>query len=191
MEKCTWALSSPSEEKYHDEEWGVPQYDDQILFEFLILEGVQAGLSWSTVLNKRAAYRIAFDQFEAEKIALYDQSRIETLLQNSDIIRNKLKINAAVINAQAFLAVKEEFGSFSEYIWQFTQSVSIQNNWQDFSQVPATTPESEKMSRSLKQKGFKFVGPTICYAYMQAVGMVNDHTVNCYRHQQIKNGINE
>ncbi len=185
MKKCSWALSSESEEKYHDEEWGVPVHDDRLLFEFLILEGAQAGLSWSTILNKRPAYRIAFDHFVAEKVAEYDQAKIQLLLSNPGIVRNKLKINAAISNAQAFSTIQQQFGSFDSYIWQFVGGQSKQNQWQEFKQLPATSPESEAMSKSLKQHGFKFVGPTICYAYMQAVGMVNDHTVDCFRHGQL------
>ncbi len=185
MEKCDWALSSESEEKYHDEEWGVPIHDDRLLFEFLILEGAQAGLSWSTILNKRAGYRKAFDDFDANKIALYGQQKIEQLLNNPEIIRNKLKVNAAITNAKAFLEIQQQQGGFDQYIWQFIQGQTIQNHWQQFDQVPISTEQSEQMSKSLKQKGFKFVGPTICYAYMQAVGMVNDHTVDCFRHKQL------
>jgi len=185
MEKCDWALSSESEEKYHDEEWGVPIHDDRLLFEFLILEGAQAGLSWSTILNKRGGYRKAFDGFDANKIALYDQQKIEQLLNNPEIIRNKLKVNAAITNAKAFLKIQKEQGGFNQYIWSFVQGKTIQNHWQQFNQVPVSTIQSEQMSKSLKQKGFKFVGPTICYAYMQAVGMVNDHTVDCFRHKQL------
>ena len=186
MKKCSWALSSESEEKYHDEEWGVPVHDDRLLFEFLILEGAQAGLSWSTILNKREGYRKAFDYFDANKIALYDQTKIQQLLSNPGIVRNKLKVNATVINARAFLTVQQQFGSFESYIWQFVQGESLQNHWLEFKQIPVSTPESESMSKSLKQQGFKFVGPTICYAYMQAVGMVNDHTVDCFRHKQLE-----
>jgi len=184
-QKCRWALSSASEEKYHDQEWGVPVHNDRLLFEFLILEGAQAGLSWSTILNKRDGYRKAFDDFNANKIALYDQGRIQQLLNNPAIIRNKLKVNAAISNAQAFLKIQQEPGGFDQYIWQFVQGKSIQNQWQQAREVPVSSPESEQMSKSLKQKGFKFVGPTICYAYMQAVGMVNDHTVNCFRYEEL------
>jgi len=186
MKKCSWALSSESEEKYHDEEWGVPVHDDRLLFEFLILEGAQAGLSWSTILNKREGYRKAFDHFDANKIALYDQTKIQQLLSNPGIVRNKLKVNASVINAHAFLTIQQQFGSFDRYIWQFVQGQSLQNNFSEFKQIPVSTPESEFMSKSLKQQGFKFVGPTICYAYMQAVGMVNDHTIDCFRHKQLE-----
>ncbi len=188
MSKCRWALFSKSEEKYHDEEWGVPIHDDRLLFEFLILEGAQAGLSWSTILNKREGYRTAFDGFNAEIIALYDTEKIQRLLNNPEIVRNKLKVNAAISNAQAFLKIQQQYGSFDLYIWQFVNSKTIQNNWQQFNQIPVSSFESEQMSQSLKQHGFKFVGATICYAYMQAVGMVNDHTVDCFRHQQLGNG---
>jgi len=184
MKKCDWALSSESEEKYHDQEWGVPIHDERLLFEFLILEGAQAGLSWSTILNKREGYRKAFDDFDAKKIAAYDQSKIQQLLNTSAIVRNKLKINAAISNAKAFLEIQQQAG-FDQYIWQFVDGKTIQNYWQHFNQIPVSSPESEQMSKSLKQKGFKFVGPTICYAYMQAVGMVNDHTVDCFRHSQL------
>lgn len=186
MKKCDWALSSKSEENYHDKEWGVPVHGDRLLFEFLILEGAQAGLSWSTILNKREGYRKAFDNFNAEKIANYDVKKIYQLLNNPEIIRNKLKVNAAINNAQAFLKIQQNYNSFDSYIWQFVKGKSIQNNWQVFDQVPVTSSESENMSKSLKKNGFKFVGATICYAYMQAVGMVNDHTVDCFRHEQIK-----
>ena len=186
MKKCDWALSSESEENYHDQEWGIPVHDDRLLFEFLILEGAQAGLSWSTILNKRAGYRKAFDNFNADKIALYDDGKIQQLLNNPEIIRNKLKVNAAIGNARAFLKIQLKYGSFDTYIWQFVEEKSIQNYWQQFNQVPVSTHESEQMSKSLKQDGFKFVGATICYAYMQAVGMVNDHMIDCFRHQQIK-----
>ncbi len=185
MTKCSWALSSESEEKYHDEEWGVPVHDDRLLLEFLILEGAQAGLSWSTILNKREGYRKAFDHFEANKIAQYEQGKIQQLLNNPEIVRNKLKVNAAIVNAKAFLEIQLEYGSFDQYIWQFVEGKTRQNNWQKLRDVPVSTVESEKMSKSLKQQGFKFVGPTICYAYMQAVGMVNDHTSECFRHSQL------
>ena len=185
MTKCTWALSSELEEKYHDVEWGVPVHDDRLLFEFLILEGAQAGLSWSTILNKREGYRKAFDNFDVEKVAQYDEQKIQQLLNNPGIIRNKLKVNAAISNAKAFLAIQQDYDCFDRYIWQFVKGISKQNHWQTADEIPVTTIESEQMSQSLKQKGFKFVGPTICYAYMQAIGMVNDHTVDCFRHQAI------
>jgi DNA-3-methyladenine glycosylase I len=189
MNKCTWALSSPSEEQYHDLEWGVPVHDDRRLFEFLILEGAQAGLSWSTILNKRDGYSLAFDNFDAEKIANYDHKKISELITNPNIVRNKLKINAAVTNAQAFLAVQQDFGNFDTYIWQFIGGKPLHNAWKNAAEVPASTPMSDLMSKDLKKRGFKFVGSTICYAYMQAVGMVNDHTVECYRHAEINANI--
>lgn len=183
--KCAWALATPHEEHYHDSEWGVPQHDDRVLFEFLILEGAQAGLSWRTILDKREAYRAAFDHFQAEKIAAYDTAKLASLLQNPGIVRNRLKIQSAIGNAQAFLRVQQEFGSFDRYIWQFVGGEPKHNHWQDRSQVPCSSPEAEKMSKDLQKRGFKFVGKTICYAYMQAVGMVNDHTLDCFRHAQL------
>ncbi|AEG02391.1 DNA-3-methyladenine glycosylase I [Methylomonas methanica] len=185
MNKCQWALVSASEEHYHDHEWGVPLHDDRQLFEFLILEGAQAGLSWRTILDKREAYRQAFDCFEAEKIAAYDQKKINALLANPGIVRNRLKIQAAVANARAFLDVRQAFGSFDAYIWRFIGGAPQQNNWQTHAQIPAFSDESVNMSKDLQKRGFKFVGKTICYAYMQAVGMVNDHTVDCFRHSQL------
>jgi DNA-3-methyladenine glycosylase I len=185
MIKCQWALASPLEETYHDHEWGVPIHDDRLLFEFLILEGAQAGLSWATILKKREGYRAAFNNFDAQQIAEYGESKINELLANPNIIRNKLKINSAILNAQAFLDIQKQTGSFNEYIWQFVEGKPIQNKWQQFSDIPVSTSQSERMSRALKQKGFKFVGPTICYAYMQAVGMVNDHTVDCFRFEEL------
>jgi len=163
----------------HDEEWGVPSYDDQHLFEMLILEGAQAGLSWLTVLKKREGYRRAFDNFDVKKISRYKQPRIDKLLQNPEIIRNKLKVNATVINARAFLEVKKEFDSFSNYIWQFIGGKPVINKWKRLADIPVKTQESDAMSKDLKKRGFKFIGSTICYAYMQAVGMVNDHTTDC------------
>lgn len=186
IQKCSWALSSPLEEHYHDLEWGVQVHDDRLLFEFLILEGAQAGLSWVTILNKREEYRKAFDNFEADIIARYYDDKINSLLANPGIVRNKLKINSAVINAQAFLAVQESFGSFDEYIWLFVDGRTLHNAWKSHSDLPAFTPSSELMSKDLKKRGFKFVGSTICYAFMQATGMVNDHTVDCFRHAEIK-----
>ena len=185
MQRCEWANASGLEQTYHDTEWGVPVHDDRLLFEFLILEGAQAGLSWSTILAKREGYRKAFDFFEAEKVARYADIKIHQLLQNPAIIRNKLKVNAAVTNAKAFLRIKEQFGRFDAYIWSFTDGQTIVNRWSKMSQIPTSTPESEAMSKDLKQKGFKFVGSTICYAYMQAVGMVNDHTTDCFRYSEI------
>ncbi|MDD1611557.1 MAG: DNA-3-methyladenine glycosylase I [Methylococcaceae bacterium] len=187
MNKCRWALSSPQMENYHDAEWGVPVHDERLLFEFLVLEGAQAGLSWSTILNRRENYRQAFDHFDPEAVARYDEQKIEELLQNPGIIRNRLKIQAAVINARAFLKVQEAFGSFNDYIWRFVDGVPFNNYWRHHDEIPASTRVSEIMSRDLKQRGFKFVGSTICYAHMQATGMVNDHTVDCFRHAEITN----
>lgn len=186
MKRCTWAQASPAEQQYHDLEWGVPVHDDRLLFEFLILEGAQAGLSWSTILNKRDGYRKAFDNFAAEKIARYDAEKINALLANPAIVRNKLKVHAAVINAQAFLNVQQAFGGFDRYIWSFVDGKPRHNAWEQAADIPASTPTSELMSKDLKKRGFKFVGSTICYAYMQATGMVNDHTLDCYRHDDIK-----
>lgn len=185
MNKCRWALASANEEYYHDTEWGVPLHDDQKLFEFLVLEGAQAGLSWRTILDKRPAYRAAFEDFDPSVVARYDTAKIEALLQNTGIVKNRLKIHSAVINAQAFLTVQEAFGSFDEYIWRFVDGRPLQNHWQSHAQLPAYTLESERMSKDLQRLGFKFVGRTICYAYMQAVGMVNDHVVDCYRHAEL------
>ena len=185
MKRCSWAMASPSEEKYHDEEWGVPLHDDRLLFEFLILEGAQAGLSWSTILNKRDGYRKAFDNFEAEKIVRYSKKKISQLTSNPEIVRNKLKINSAITNAEAFLNIQQEFNTFDAYIWQFVDGEPIQNAWQDASQVPDNSTESDAMAKNLKKRGFSFVGTTICYAYMQAVGMVNDHSIECFRHKAI------
>ncbi len=186
MKKCTWALSSPSEQRYHDLEWGVPVHDDRLLFEFLVLEGAQAGLSWATILNKRDNYRNAFDNFNVERIASYDDKKINALLANPGIVRNKLKINSAVTNAQAFLTVQREFGSFDSYIWQFVDGKPLHNAWESATDIPVSTQISNLMSKDLKKRGFKFVGSTICYAFMQATGMVNDHTVDCYRYAEIK-----
>ena len=186
MKKCTWALSSPSEQQYHDLEWGVPVHDDRLLFEFLVLEGAQAGLSWATILNKRDNYRNAFDNFNVERVASYDDKKINALLANPGIVRNKLKINSAVTNAQAFLTVQREFGSFDSYIWQFVDGRPLHNAWESATDIPVSTQISNLMSKDLKKRGFKFVGSTICYAFMQATGMVNDHTVDCYRYAEIK-----
>jgi len=171
---------------YHDSEWGVPQHDDRVLFEFLILEGAQAGLSWSTILAKREAYRRAFSNFNPKTIARYDASKTKQLMSNAGIVRNRLKISAAIQNARAFLAVQKEFGSFDAYIWQFVGGAPIVNSIQGLSQIQARTEESDKMSRDLLKRGFKFVGPTICYAFMQAVGMVNDHLITCFRYSEVK-----
>jgi len=184
--RCAWAADvGPLYQKYHDREWGVPVHDDRCLFEFLILEGAQAGLSWSTILNKRENYRKAYDNFDARKIARYDAARVRRLLRDPGIVRNRLKIRASILNARAFLAVQEEFGSFDRYVWQFVGGKPIRNSRRSMRQVPARTKESDAMSKDLKQRGFKFVGSTICYAFMQAVGMVNDHTVDCFRYRQL------
>ncbi|AMK76263.1 MULTISPECIES: DNA-3-methyladenine glycosylase I [Methylomonas] len=183
--KCVWALGSGNEEHYHDHEWGVPLHDEQKLFEFLVLEGAQAGLSWRTILDKREAYRAAFDYFDPVKVAGYDHKKLASLLQNPGIVKNRLKIESAVSNAQAFLRVQQEFGGFDHYIWRFVDGETRQNHWLSHSQIPAFSPESVSMCKDLQKRGFKFVGKTICYAYMQAVGMVNDHTVDCFRHSQL------
>jgi DNA-3-methyladenine glycosylase I len=183
--RCGWAISESSV-VYHDTEWGVPQHDDRILFEFLILEGAQAGLSWSTILNKRENYRRAFDNFDARKIAKYDSRKVKRLLADPGIVRNRLKIAAAIQNAKATLAVQKEFGSLEKYLWQFVSGQPIRNKWKSIKQVPARTVESDAMSKDLLRRGFKFVGSTICYAFMQAVGMVNDHTTDCFRYREIK-----
>lgn len=182
--RCAWAtegLSVP----YHDEEWGVPLHDDRTLFEFLILEGAQAGLSWSTILNKRENYRKAFDRFDPTRVARYDRRKVQQLLRDPGIVRNKLKITSAIENAKAFLRVQEEFGSFDGYIWQFVDGKPRVNKRKFMRQVPARTAESDAMSKDLKRRGFKFVGSTICYAFMQATGMVNDHLVNCFRYKAL------
>jgi DNA-3-methyladenine glycosylase I len=168
---------------YHDQEWGVPLHDDRALFEFLVLEGAQAGLSWLTILKKRPGYRAAFDRFNPRKVARYDEAKVAALLANSAIVRNRLKVRAAVQNAQALLAVQKEFGSFDSYIWKFVDGRPIQNHWRQMHDVPARTPQSDAMSKDLKKRGFTFVGSTICYAFMQATGMVNDHLVGCFRHK--------
>ncbi len=185
--RCPWAGNDPLYCAYHDDEWGVPSVDDRHLFEMLILEGAQAGLSWITILKKRENYRQAFDHFDAEKIARYDQRKIDELLQNAGIVRNKLKINAAIENARQYLNIVEEYGSFSDYIWQFSGGQPTINHWPTLKQVPVTTRESDAMSKALKKRGFKFVGSTTCYAYMQAVGMVNDHVTDCFRHPSTPN----
>jgi DNA-3-methyladenine glycosylase I len=183
--RCAWANNELSI-RYHDEEWGVPVHDDRTLFEFLILEGAQAGLSWNTILNKRENYRKAFDGFDPERVARYDRRKIERLLRDPGIVRNKLKIASAVGNAKAFLQVQKEFGSFDRYIWQFVDGKPRRNSPKSLRQVPARTSESDAMSKDLKRRGFKFMGSTICYAFMQAVGMVNDHVVDCFRYQALR-----
>jgi DNA-3-methyladenine glycosylase I len=183
--RCVWVSEDPLYIAYHDEEWGVPLFDDQKLFEFLILEGMQAGLSWITILKKRENFRGAFDNFDAEKMVRYQPRIINRLLNNPGIIRNRLKIDSAIINAQIYLEIKEQYPSFADYIWNFVDGKPLQNNWKDFTKVPATTAVSDRMAKELKKRGFKFVGSTICYAFMQAVGMVNDHSVDCFRHKEI------
>lgn len=185
VQRCEWAGEDPLYVNYHDREWGVPVHDDQKLFEFLLLEGAQAGLSWITILRKRENYRQAFDAFDPQPIARYDQAKIDSLLQNPGIIRNKLKIRSAIQNARAFLRIQEEFGSFNKYIWGFTNHQPVINSWTQMNQIPASAPLSEAISKDLKKRGFNFVGPTIVYAHMQATGMVNDHVVTCFRYDQI------
>ncbi|HKB81769.1 MAG TPA: DNA-3-methyladenine glycosylase I [Burkholderiales bacterium] len=185
--RCHWAENGdPLYVAYHDEEWGVPQHDDRALFEFLILEGAQAGLSWSTILAKRENYREAFNQFDARKVAKYDATKIGKLLQDPGIVRNRLKVAASVVNARAFLEVQKEFGSFDAYIWRFVDGKPRRNSWKSQQQVPAFTAESDAISKDLKRRGFKFVGSTIVYAFMQATGMVNDHAVDCFRWRQLE-----
>ncbi len=186
--KCTWANASPEYIAYHDTEWGVPVHDDQRLFEFLILEGAQAGLSWLTILRKRPAYRAAFDRFDPRKVAAYDRRRIAALLKDAGIVRNRLKIESAVSNARAFLEVQRERGSFDAYIWEFVGGSPIQNRRKTLREIPPTTPESDAMSKDLKRRGFRFVGSTICYAFMQGCGLVNDHVTGCFRHAQLGGG---
>ncbi|MCU7818806.1 MAG: DNA-3-methyladenine glycosylase I [gamma proteobacterium symbiont of Lucinoma myriamae] len=180
--RCKWCGEDELYQHYHDTEWGVPSFNDQHLFEMLILEGAQAGLSWITVLKKRAHYQQVFDHFDAGKIAQYDEHKIALLLQDAGIIRNRLKVNSAVSNARLFLEIQSEYGSFADYIWQFVDGEPIVNHRKTLADIPVTTKESDRMSKELKKKGFKFVGSTICYAYMQAVGMVNDHTTDCFRY---------
>lgn len=182
--RCAWSGTDPLYIKYHDEEWGVPQHDDRKLFEMLILEGAQAGLSWITILRKRKNYRKAFDNFNARRIAAYTKKKTNALLRDEGIVRNRLKINAAVLNAKAFLKVQKEFGSFDKYIWQFVGGKPIRSKRKSMKEIPATTTESDAMSRDLKKRGFIFVGSTICYAFMQATGMVNDHTTNCWKYRE-------
>lgn len=184
-ERCGWVTEDVQYQEYHDTEWGVPQYDDDILFEFLILETLQAGLSWITILKKREFYRDALDGFTAAKIAVYDNEKMLQLMSDARLIRNSLKMKSIVKNANVFLEIQAETGSFSTYIWQFIGGRPRQNCWSSLQAVPAQTPESNAMSRALKKKGFSFVGPTVCYAYMQAVGMVNDHVIPCFRHQEL------
>jgi len=184
--RCGWAGADDLYIKYHDKEWGAPLHDDRRLFELLVLEGAQAGLSWSIILRKRDAYRKAFDNFTPERIARYTQAKVSNLLADASIVRNRAKIGAAISNAQAFLKVKEEFESFDAYIWQFVDGKPIINRWKRRGQIPAETEESRVMSKDLKARGFRFVGPTICYAFMQAVGMINDHVTDCYRYREVQ-----
>jgi DNA-3-methyladenine glycosylase I len=186
MERCRWAIKTELEKIYHDREWGVPVHDDRKLFEFLVLEGSQAGLSWLTILKKREGYRKLFDNFDALKISQYSETDVYRLLVNPEIIRNRLKVRSAITNACAFLEVQKEFGSFDHYIWRFVDNRPIQNAWKELTDIPASTHVSNIMSKDLKRRGFKFVGTTICYAFMQAVGMVNDHVVSCFRYDQLK-----
>ncbi len=183
--RCSWCRENPLYIDYHDNEWGVPVHDDRKLFEFLLSEGMQAGLSWLTILKKRDNFRKAFDDFDAEKIAHYDQKKTDALLADAGIIRNRLKIAASVGNAGAFLTLQEKFGSFDKYIWQFTGGKPLINSWKTMKDIPASTKDSDAMSKDLKQRGFKFVGTTICYAHMQATGMVNDHIVDCFRYREV------
>lgn len=185
MNRCSWVGDDPRCVHYHDEEWGVPVHDDRLLFEFLILEGAQAGLSWSTILNKRDNYRKVFDQFNPRVVAAYDAAKIEALLHEPGIVRNRRKVEAAIRNAQAFIKIQREFGSFNRYIWGFVDGRTIQNAWGSIEEIPSQSPQSIAMSKDLKKRGFSFVGPTICYAFMQAVGMVNDHTIDCFRHREL------
>jgi DNA-3-methyladenine glycosylase I len=186
--RCAWSCRTGEERDYHDKEWGVPLHDDRKLFEFIILEGAQSGLSWVTLLRKRESYRVAFDGFVPEIIATYGEVKILELMENPGIIRNRLKIESAVVNARSFLSIQEQFGSFDAYMWRFVDGKPIQNVWRDYSEAPPQTKESVAMSKDLKKRGFKFVGPTICYAHMQAVGMVNDHAVDCFRWRELGGG---
>ncbi|MFN0150619.1 MAG: DNA-3-methyladenine glycosylase I [bacterium] len=185
MIRCRWVSSDPLYERYHDEEWGVPEHDDRALFEKLILDGFQAGLSWITILRKRENFRRAFDGFDPEKIARYSPAKLAALLDDAGIVRNRQKVHGAVESARAYLAIRAETGSFDRYIWSFTGGRTIQNEWTQHARIPAKTPESEAMSKDLVRRGFKFVGPTICYAFMQAVGIVNDHTTDCFRYKPL------
>lgn len=184
MNRCAWAQGDAMV-RYHDEEWGVPVHDDRLLFEFLVLEGAQAGLSWSTVLNKREAYRAAFEGFDPARVATYGESEVARLLDDPGIIRNRAKVRSAIANAQAFLAVQDAFGSFDAYVWRFVDGKPVQNRWSSLEELPATSPVSDSLSKDLKARGFSFVGSTIVYAHMQATGMANDHLVGCFRHSQL------
>ena len=184
-QRCEWCGSDELYVNYHDKEWGIPVHDDRVHFEMLILEGAQAGLSWITVLKKRENYRKAFDNFDVKKVARYTEKRIEKLLLNPGIIRNRLKVNSTITNAKAFIEIQKEFGSFDKYIWRFVNNKPIVNKWKKMSQIPATSKESDELSEDLKKRGFKFVGSTIMYAHMQAIGMVNDHTIDCFRYKEL------
>jgi len=186
MNRCEWSVSDPLYVSYHDEEWGVPIHDDRLLFEFLILEGAQAGLSWLTILKKRDNYRKAFDNFDIDRVASYKESDLKRLLADAGIVRNRLKLESSIKNAQGVLGIQEEYGSLDTYLWRYVDGRPKQNTWKFMADLPAKTKISELMSKDLKKRGFNFVGPTICYAFMQAVGMVNDHTTNCYRYKEIK-----
>lgn len=190
VKRCEWAEFDALMKKYHDKEWGLPQHDDQMLFEFLILEGMQAGLSWSTILKKRENFRKAFDNFEYTKISKYDEEKVEELLQNKGIIRNKLKIQSVITNAKAFIKIQKEFRSFDKYIWKFVNQKPIHNAWELLEELPSHTDLSDRISKDLKKRGFKFIGSKIIYAFMQAVGLVNDHIVSCFRFKEIKNETN-
>lgn len=185
VHRCFWVSDDPLYVRYHDQEWGVPVYDDRLLFEFLILEGAQAGLSWITILRKRERYREVFDRFDAEKIARYDEAKVQALLADPGIVRNKLKVRAAITNAQAYLRLVEREGTFSGWIWSFVDGTPRINRWAGREEVPATSPQSDRLSKALKKEGFKFVGSTICYAFMQAAGLVNDHETSCFRHREL------
>ena len=185
IKRCDWCDDNPLYQRYHDQEWGVPVYDDQILFEFLVLEGAQAGLSWITILKKREGYRKAFANFEVEKLAQFNDKKLEQLLLKADIVRNRLKVFSVRQNAKAFITIQREFGSFSDYIWGFVDGEPIQNAWKTLFEIPTSSPVSVTISKDLKKRGFSFVGPTIIYAYMQAIGMVNDHLIHCHRHQAL------
>jgi len=189
--RCTWTKDNPINNDYHDHEWGVPKYDDQLIFEAILLDSFQAGLSWLTILKKRDNFRTAFDNFEAKKIARYNDKKIEELIQDKGIIRNRLKIKATITNAQHFLRLQKEYGSFAQYIWQFTGGKTIVNHFKHESEIPSSTKESDDMSKALKKEGFKFVGTTICYAFMQGIGMINDHTTDCFRYKEIVKKYNQ
>ncbi len=186
QQRCQWVGSHPLEIVYHDTDWGVPVHDDRRLFEMLILEGAQAGLNWLTVLKKRESYREAFAGFDPAEVARFDEARVEALLGNPGIVRNRLKVRSAIQNARAFLKIQEDYGTFDAYVWRFVEGAPKVNRWRSMAEIPAQAPESERMSKDLKKRGFNFVGPTICYAFMQAVGLVNDHTVDCYRYHEVQ-----